>query len=138
MILFWSTIGGVAGVEELAAEDGRSSRSTSGEDAYLACARERDEAVRTRDAALVERDVALVKLALLERRLAALSAGSGLSLASAGGSSELLAQLREASAARDRFARERDSRAIVLQRALVIRMQSLRPPLRSLSKSSWK
>lgn len=125
-------------MEDLAAESGREPRSTSGADELRAVALERDEAVRMRDAALVERDVALVKLALLERRLAALGAEPDPSSASSGEVSELRAQLREASAARDRFARERDSRAILLQRAMVIRMQSLRPPLRSLSKSSWK
>jgi hypothetical protein len=88
-----------------------------------------------RDAALVDRDVALVKLALLERRLAALSGGSDPSSANSGEVSELRTQLREASAARDRFARERDSRAILLQRAVAIRMQHLRPPFRRLSKS---
>jgi hypothetical protein len=122
-------------VEDLVAEDGRRPQSTSGGDARPAVALERDEAVRMRDAALVERDVALVKLALLERRLAALSGASDPSSASSGEVSELRAQLREASAARDRFARERDSRAILLQRAVVIRMQHLRAPLRRMLKS---
>lgn len=122
-------------MEDVVAEDGGSSQSASGGDACLAVALERDEAMRMRDAALVERDVALVKLALLERRLAALSRASDPSSPDSGEVSELRAQLREASAARDRFARERDSRAILLQRAVVIRMQHLRPPLRRLSKS---